>query len=255
MKIEDSIKVENSQENGYVLHIDNYDGPLDILWALIKKSKIDITEISISEITEQYIQFIKNMEELNVRVATEFIWMASELLYYKSRSLLPTGDIEDEYFVPPLPPELIAKLLEFKKYQNASKSLNDKYESQDNSFTRTNKLEEFLGKEEYIDASLFDLLKAFAEILETEPTVELEEIVFDEILVSDRIEFISELLKENEFIRFLDIFSEIPTRPEVVASFLAVLEMAKTKLIKIVQHKTFGDIRIARNFSMQNISK
>jgi len=248
---------ENSEvENkNYVIHIDNYDGPLDILWALIKKSKIDITEISISEITEQYIQFIKNMEELNVKIATEFIWMASELLYYKSRTLLPTGNIDDEYFVPPLPPELINKLLEFKKYQNASKKLNDHYEYQDNSFTRKNNLEEFLGKEEYIDASLFDLLKAFAEVLESEVTVEKEEIVFDEILVSDRIEVIAELLKENEVIMFVDIFSEIPSRPVIVASFLAILEMAKTKMIKIVQHKTFGDLRIARNFSMQNIKK
>jgi hypothetical protein len=102
------------RDEGYVLHIDNFDGPLDLLWGLIKKAKIDITEVSISQITEQYIAYLRLMEELNIQVASDFILMASELLYYKSRALLPGGEMEDEYFVPPLPPELIQKLLEYK---------------------------------------------------------------------------------------------------------------------------------------------
>ncbi|MCK7484076.1 MAG: segregation/condensation protein A [Candidatus Moduliflexus flocculans] len=94
----------SEKENSYIVNIEKYSGPLDVLWELIKKSKIDITEISISQITEQYIAFLKIMEDMDVKVASDFILMASELIYYKSRALLPTGEVEDEYFTQPLPP-------------------------------------------------------------------------------------------------------------------------------------------------------
>jgi len=101
----------------YIIHIDNFEGPLDLLWNLIKKSKIDIIDVSLSQITEQYLKYLQLMERMNIHIASTFILMASQLVFYKSRSLLPAGEIEDEYFVPPLPPELIQKLLEYKKYQ------------------------------------------------------------------------------------------------------------------------------------------
>src|SRR6056297_984409 len=122
----------------YIIHIENFEGPLDLLWSLIKKAKIDITEISLAEITEQYLQYLKLMEQLNVNIAMDFIVMASELIYYKSRVLLPGAEIDDEYFVPPLPPELVQKLLEYKKYQQASKTLWDMYEIQSDSYFRLN---------------------------------------------------------------------------------------------------------------------
>ena len=250
------IKEENGkeQDESYVIHIDRFDGPLDVLWDLIKKARIDITEISISNITEQYINYLKLMEKMNVRIASEFIWMASELLYYKSRALLPSGEIEDEYFTPPLPPELIQKLLEYKKYQQSSLMFRDNYDFQSNVYTRHNTLDEIEGGgEDYLEVSLFDLLKAFAGVLESQTTVEKEEIIFDEILVSDRIEYIISLLKEKEYIIFTEVFTSVPGRAEVVASFLAVLEMAKTKMIKILQHRVFGEIRIVRSFSSDQI--
>ena len=242
-------------DEGYIIHINNFDGPLDLLWELIKKSKIDITDISISLITEQYLDYLKYMNQLNVKIAIEFIWMATELLYYKSKALLPSGDIEDEYFVPPLPPELIEKLLEFKKYQLTSIQLNKFYENSDNCFVRNNDLDDFFSNDDYIDASLYDLLKAFAEVIESERIVIQEEIVFDEILISDRIEYIMDLLKDNEIIIFSDIFSTQPARSEVVVSFLAILEMTKTSVIKIIQHRVFGEIRIARNFNINGASE
>jgi segregation and condensation protein A len=245
----------NGQEEAYLIHIDRFDGPLDVLWDLIKKSKIDITEISISGITEQYIGYLRLMEKMNVRIASEFIWMASELLYYKSRALLPSEEMEDEYFTPPLPPELIQKLLEYKKYQQSSMLFRDNYDFQSNVFTRHNAPPEpEKGEEAYIEISLFDLLKAFANVMESQTTVEQKEIVFDEILVSDRIEYIISLLKEKDFIIFSEIFRSAPRRAEVVATFLATLEMTKTKIIKILQHRVFGDIRIVRAFSSDQIS-
>ncbi len=240
-------------DDRYIIHIENFEGPLDLLWDLIKKAKIDITEVSLSKITEQYIAYLKLMESINVKIATEFIWMASELLHYKSKALLPSGDIDDEYFVPPLPPELIEKLLEYKKFQKASGQMRDLYDQRSDIFTRQNNLEEMVGTDEYIEVSLFDLLKAFADVMESQSVIEQEEIIFDEILVSDRIEYITSLLKEREYVLFHEIFSKRPSRAEIVASFLAVLEMTKTSIVKVLQHRVFGDIRVLRNFSLEQL--
>ena len=241
------------EESRYAIHIENFDGPLDLLWELIKKSKIDITEISISLITEQYLEYLKVMEILNIKIATDFIQMASELLYYKSKALLPSGELEDEYFVPPLPPELIQKLLEYKQFQQASVRLRDQFDLQTNIYTRSTELEAIIG-EDYIEVSLFDLMKAFTQVIESRPTTEKEEIIFDEILVSDRIEHITLLLKESESLVFEEIFEDKPTRAQIVATFLAILEMTRTRLIKILQHKVFGNIRILRNFILTDIA-
>ena len=243
----------SEKENSYIVNIEKYNGPLDVLWELIKKSKIDITEISISQITEQYIAFLKIMEDMDVKLASDFILMASELIYYKSRALLPTGEVEDEYFTQPLPPELIQKLLEYKKYQKMSDEFKEMYELQNNVFIRSNASED-LGEEElYLEVSLYELLKAFSNVLNATVTVDTREIIVDEILVSDRIEYITELLKENEAVIFVSIFSEKPTKPEIIATFLAILEMSKTGMIKVQQHRVFGDIRILRNFSLESI--
>ena len=247
------ITENNDKDNSWIVNIDKFNGPLDVLWELIKKSKIDITEVSISEITEQYIAFIKMMEEMDVKLASDFILMASELIYYKSRALLPSGEMEDEYFTQPLPPELIQKLLEYKKFQKSSDELKDMYEKQDNVFIRENRPEDIGEEEFYLEVSLYDLLKAFSVVLNTTTAVESREIIFDEILVSDRIEHITQLLKENETILFAEIFTGVPTKAQVIATFLAVLEMTKTLMIKVQQHRVFGDIRILRNFRLERI--
>lgn len=245
---------ENQEkDSGYIINIDKFSGPLDVLWELIKKSKIDITEVSLSKITEQYIEFLKLMEETDVKLASDFILLASELIYYKSRALLPTGDVDDEYFTQPLPPELIQKLLEYKKYQKVTDDLKDMYEVQNNVFIRHNVLDELGEEEYYLDVSLYDLLKAFSNVLNSTNEVETGEIIFDEILVSDRIEYITELLKEKDVILFTEIFSAKPTKAEVIATFLAMLEMSKTRMVRVQQHRVFGEIRILRNFTLENI--
>ncbi|HNU90707.1 MAG TPA: segregation/condensation protein A [Spirochaetota bacterium] len=229
-----------------VIHIDNFDGPLDLLWGLIKNARIEITDVSISSITEQYIAYLRLMDRMNVQVASDFIVMASELLYYKSRALLPGGEMEDEYFVPPLPPELVQRLLEFKKFQDASKNFRRMFELQADSYARVNPADTSSPEPELIEVSLFDLLSAFAEVMDSAREIESKEIVFDEILVSDRITLITELLKEKEQILFVEIFPERPGRAEIVATFLAVLEMAKIRRLRIMQHRVFGDIRLLR---------
>ena len=228
----------------YIIHIDNYNGPLDLLWDLIRRSKIDITEISISSITEQYIQYLAMMEQMNIGIASEFIVMASDLLYYKSRAILPSAEIDDEYFVQPLPPDLIEKLLEYKKFQMTSRDLDERFRMQSDCFTRNNVSDDV--DEMYIDVSLFDLLNAFVDVIDSHRAFEQEEIVFDEVLVSDRIDHINRLLADRDFIVFKDIFSGRLNRSEILVSFLAILEMAKTGRVRLLQHRIFGDIKIFR---------
>ena len=243
-----------ADEQPYMVRIERFEGPLDVLWDLIKKAKIDITEISIFELTEQYIAYLKLMERMNMHVTSDFIWTASELLYYKSKALLPSDDIEDEYFTPPLPPELIQKLLEYKKFQHASLDLKDAYEQRANIFTRHNIIE---GMEEitYSSLSLFDLLEAFAKVMDASKDIKQEELVFDEIEIKDRIDYIISFLKEEESIAFTDMFPAKPSRAELIASFLAILELSRTSIIKIVQEQFFSEIFLVRSFSLNQINQ
>ncbi len=237
--------LSDEKEDKYILHINNFDGSLDLLWHLIRKSKIDIMEISISQITEQYIDYLKLMQRLNIKVASEFVLMASELLYYKSKALLPGEEIEDEYFIPPLPADLIQKLLEFKKFQMTSRELRRSYEDQSNIFTRKNEIPEVdeFG-EPVIEATLFDLIDAFARLLDSKDGVYTREIEFNEVLVSDRIEYISTMLAEKNQIFFNEVFSPNSSVGEIIASFLAILEMTKGKQVTLIQYSVFGEIII-----------
>ncbi|MBN2403770.1 MAG: segregation/condensation protein A [Spirochaetes bacterium] len=240
--------ISGEKSNNYILNIENFEGPLDLLWDLIKKAKIDITEIFIAQITEQYLEYLKLMEKMNVKIASEFILMASDLLYYKSRALLPSEDIEDEYFVPPLPPDLVAKLLEYKKFQLTSLKLKNYYENYADVFNRNNEIRKIDCEdgEEYIGVTLYELLDAFARILNKKEDIIRKEIVFDEILVSDMIDLIASMLEKESNIFFSDLFSDNPRRLELIVTFMAILEMAKHGKIKLLQHKVFGDIKILR---------
>lgn len=262
MSDNDILSAESAADNSdggfdapHIVQIDKFEGPLDLLWELIRKSRIDITEISISEITDQYIAYLKLMEKLNIRIASEFIWLASELLFYKSRAVLPSPDVSEDDFTKPKTPELIQKLLEYKKFQQASLDFGSTYEIQSDVYTRSNILQSMDGDEDsdYIDVSLFDLLKAFAGVMETTPVVERKEIMFDEVLVSDCIERIVSILNEKEYCMFTDMFDGTPAKAGVVASFLAVLEMTKAEMIRLMQHKIFGDIRLVRMFPPNEI--
>lgn len=246
--MQDQTPQENTSDEKYIIHIENFDGPLDLLWNLIKRSKIDIVEVSISKITEQYISYLRAMEARNVAVASAFISMASELLYYKSKALLPTETLDDEFFIPPLPRELVEKLLEYKRYQKSALEIKSLYDKQSESYVRENDFSKVREKEEFTTMSLFDLLNAFVDVMSQAKTVEKREIVFDEILVSDRIEHIISLLRKKEQITFKQLFHSIPSVSEVVATFLAVLELTKMQSIKVMQHQVYATIHLFRSF-------
>jgi len=248
--IETPKNAETQQNDSCILHIENFDGPLDLLWSLIRKSKIDIVDVSIAEITRQYLLYLKEMEIRSVSIAIEFIQMGSELLYYKSKALLPTSEMDDGFFIPPLPKELIEKLLEYKRFQKTAQEMKERYDIHSETFSRENDFAKLIDNGEYTSMSLFDLLNAFVDVMGKSTKPEEKEIIFDEILVSDRIDLIITMLRQKEQITFKHLFHAIPSISEVVATFLAVLELAKMHKIRVLQHQVFGTIHLFRNFEI-----
>ncbi|MEM7179974.1 MAG: segregation/condensation protein A [Spirochaetota bacterium] len=234
----------NNEEGGYS------EGPLSILWGLIESYKVDIFNVSLSRITRDFLSFLKLSDTVSLDLGTEFTMMASNLVYMKSKALLPDPGYEEEDTEPPLPKELVDKLLEYKKFQLAGRKLSDMEKIASSVFKReSNQILDFATDEDvWLDVNLIDLIAAFNTILQDTP-VNLEDpdilIATQDYSVSDKIEFISNALVEKGELHFSEIFyEENPESMDVVVSFLAILEMVKQKLLAIFQHKLFGDIKL-----------
>lgn len=233
------------------LLIGDFEGPLDLLLHLIKKEKKDIFEISISLITEKYLNYIKEMEEMNLDIASEYLVMAAELIEIKSRSLLPTNEeneIDEDVINPE--EELRKRLLEYEKYK----------ESKDTFISLANKRSEVFTKPPersilYSDKPLSndgsvtanDLLNALQKLLERKNYQKPlnTKVTTKEISVKERVLAIRNILKGNKRVEFLSLF-EVLDKPFVIVTFLSVLEMAKTGEITLKQENNFSEIYLER---------
>ena len=224
----------------YVTKINEFEGPLDLLLHLIKKSNIDIYDISLSDITDQYLEYIHQMEELNLDIASEYLVMATELLEYKSRSLLPKK-IEDDKEEEDPKEELIKRLVDYKKYKEITsefKKLEDiKTPSNINEYD-----EKVINNSELSVNDLISAFKKFIDRKEYEKPLNTK-ITTKELSVSDRIIKIKEILKTKNEVNFIDLFDKL-TKEYVVVTFLSILEMSKNKEIEIKQDNNFGNIII-----------
>ena len=233
----------------YSFIINDFEGPLDLLLHLIKTSKMDIYDISIEEITKQYLDFIKNMQELNLDIASEYLVMASELIELKSKLLLPSNkDLgEDEYEEDPKE-ALINRLLEYNKYKNMIDKFKELEETRKDLFTK-----EAINFSEYMDEksenngeiSLEDLINALNDFLKRKEEEKPREtkITKKELSVTDRTNQIRNLLKSKKNVSFFELF-EVKTKEYVVVTFLSILEMAKHGEILIKQENNFNNIII-----------
>ena len=229
--------------------INDFEGPLDLLLHLIKTSKMDIYDISIEEITKQYLDFIKKMKTLNLDIASEYLVMASELIEIKSKLLLPSNkDLgEDEYEEDPRE-ALINRLVEYKKYKDMIDTFKELESSRKDFFTK-----EPINLNEYRDndikndgdVSLDDLLNALNEFLKRKEDEKPREtkITKKELSVTDRTIQIRDVLKKKKKVSFFDLF-EVKTKEYVVVTFLSILEMAKFGEILIKQEDNFNNIII-----------
>jgi segregation and condensation protein A len=218
---------------------------MDLLVHLIKKNEINICDIPIALVTEQYLQYLEWMDALNLDYAAEFVVMASTLTQIKSRMLLPVhpeeaGEEED-------PRQAIVRpLLEYLKLKSAAEQLAERPLLGEDTFTRPAPPAALAvaDDEEVIKIGLFELIDAFQRILAGLPDEARIEFTTDTISVKERISQIADALEAKGSLTFFELFSEHPTRSEIVVTFLAILEMVKLALIRLVQHVNSGIIRI-----------
>ncbi|MBQ2639523.1 MAG: segregation/condensation protein A [Bacilli bacterium] len=226
--------------------INEFEGPLDLLLHLIKESKMDIMNIEIEEITKQYIDYLNEQEKMNLEIASEYLVLASELLEIKSKLLLPNEKLdEDEEEIDPRE-ELVNRLLEYQAYKEITKVLQEKEYLRKDIYTKTpENINKYASDDTKIisDVSLDDLVEAFKKYLERkEASKPLKtKVTNKEISVSSRRKEIKKILKEKKKISFFKLFPVV-SKDYIVATFLAILEMAKNKELVISQDKEFDDI-------------
>ena len=236
----------------YSVQLKVYEGPLDLLYDLITKHKIDIKDISIIEITKQYLAYLDMLEEFDLEIASEFITMASKLLQIKSKYLLYKQRNDEEEEDPRL--ELMEKLVEYKKFKNATEDLKNNVTYIEDVFYR--KKEEVIIEEklDLESISLDAIVKILPRILSVKKD-ELEEVKDDKlnkivrtriISVEEKMHYVRSIIKEKEDIRFTSLITDYE-KDEIIATFLSVLELIKSNEVIVVQDLFFDDILIKRN--------
>lgn len=230
----------------FSVHLDSFEGPLDLLLHLIRKHEMDIYDIPIAAITEQYLQVLKEMRTLNLDVAGEFLVMAATLLQIKSGMLLPQAVIEDDEEGEELDPraELVARLLEYQKYKEAALELDEKALLGRDVFVREEGVPPELRESgpSFVEVGIFDLVAALQDLLrEAKPEV-VHEIVQSEFSVADRIGAILDTLAVRSSVPFRELFTPEAERSLVVATFLALLELVKMRTVKVMQSTHLGTI-------------
>jgi len=234
----------------YKVQLPVFEGPLDLLLYLIKKEEVNIYDIPISKITDQYLEYLEMMKLLDLDIAGEFILMAATLMHIKSKMLLP---VEEKEEVPPEEAdpreELVKKLLEYKKFKDAAEKLKGMKEKRSDLFTRLAKAEQPLLEDDKpsFEASLFDLITAFSKVLKEVPKAAFHEVIRDEFTVSEKIHDILHVLVTKKLIYFSELFKNAKHKGEVVTIFLALLELVKLKEVAVKQKSPFAEIEVVRN--------
>lgn len=229
----------------YTITIDNFEGPLDLLLHLIKQSDIDICDISILDITKQYMDYINKMEEMNLNVASEYLIMAAELLEMKSNMLLPKPKVEEDEYEEDPREKLIKRLLEYQRYKEITEEFKELELSRKDFFTKEpSNLNEFKNDNSSLeDGNIDDLLQAFKKFLERK---ELEKplntkITTKEYSVSVRSNEIKSILKNKKKLYFEELFEEF-NKNYVVVTFLSILDLARKQELTIEQENNFEKI-------------
>lgn len=237
---------------GYKLRLEMFEGPLDLLLYLIKKNDIDIYDIPISEITDQYMEYIETMKTLDLNVVGDFLVMAATLMHIKSKMLLPPDPLAQEEEEEDPRDELVRRLEEYKKFKEIADQLKDKEGLRQDHFPRTideaalTELKED-AKEVLIEATLFDLINALSQALKKIPQTTTYQITQEEFTVEQKIHAILHILVEQESLNLGEFFSKSETKMEVVVTFMAILELVRLKEIVCVQRRLFDEILIQRN--------
>ena len=240
------------ETNKYKVKLENFEGPLDLLCHLIDKNKMDIYDINLSEITDQYIEYINNMERMNLEITSEFLVMASTLLYIKSKNLLP-NQVEDEKEL--TEEELLQRIIEYKKYKEITKKFKEMYTNNGKVFFKLPEEIELPKQKLEVEYKKDKIAEAYSQIIEKNATrlnqnaKNIEKIAITETYtVADKVKtMFRELLHHKKFI-FNNLFSKKKcSKPEIVTAFSGLLELSRRSKVLTTQEELFGNILVEKN--------
>jgi segregation and condensation protein A len=233
----------------YKIKLEIFEGPLDLLLYLVKKDHLNIYDIPIAKVTEQYLQYLNLMQLMDLSIAGEFLVMAAELMKIKSKMLLPVEETAAEEEEDPRA-ELVKRLLEYERFKQIAETLREKENTQKEVFKRP-KVEVEKGpsdsKEVYFEASIFDLINAFSQALKDVPKEVFYEVIKDEFTIEEKVHTLLHLLLVEPSVRVSGLFSKAKNKLEVIVTFLAILELVRMKEVVLYQTSLFDDIEISRN--------
>ncbi|HTG81567.1 MAG TPA: segregation/condensation protein A [Geobacteraceae bacterium] len=246
---QDTLFPEKSDPSAYTVKTESFEGPLDLLLFLIKKNEVDIYNIPIAAITRQYLEYLELMKELNLDIAGEFLVMASTLIQIKSRMLLPVQEEEEAEEAEEDPrAELVKRLLEYQRYREAAERLSECELLGREVFARkfvAPELGELKPVEASLEVELFELIEAFRALLATVPQASFHEVGAEGMTVADRINEVLDTIRGKDAVPFERLFTALLTRDYVIVTFLAILELCKLRMVKLLQANTFGVIWVA----------
>jgi len=235
----------------YKIRLEMFEGPLDLLLYLVKKDHLNIYDIPIAEVTEQYLKYLELMKLLDLNIAGEFLVMAATLLQIKSKMLLPVEETPEVQEEEDPRAELVRRLLEYEKFKEIAEELRKKEIEQRDIFKRPkvqiNDLSAQGSGEVYFEASLFDLITAFSQALEEIPKNLFYEVIKDEFTVEEKVHQLLHLMLVESSVSISRLFTQAKNKIEMVVTFLAILELIKMKEINARQKGLFGEIEIYRN--------
>jgi segregation and condensation protein A len=236
-------------DDSYKVRLEIFEGPLDLLLYLVKKDEIEINDISIQRITNQYLTYMDAFKMLNIDLASEFIVMAANLMYIKSRTLLPRIEQPPEEDADEDDPrwELIRQLIEYKKFKDAAGFLQTRAFAESNAFPAQPEAAAAPAPTALPEVGIFDLIRAFQKVLDKVRAAELTEIVDDRWTVADKIDHLLKVVPHGTPVRFSDLFAEATTRDEIIVTFIALLELMKLRQLRITQDHLLSEILINRN--------
>lgn len=233
----------------FIIEMEKFSGPLDLLLHLIKKHEMDIFDIPISTITQRYLEYVKVIQELNLDMAGDFLVMAATLAHIKSRMLLPPGEEEEEEEEEQGDPreELVRRLLEYQKYKQIAETLQNRPILGRDVFIRPPEKSVAL-KDDEVDVeevSVFQLIEIFQELLENAKKHAPHQIQLDSVKVEDKIVTILHAVRQGGRIPFRSLFVDVYSRPDMVATFLGILELTRLRAMRIYQTSDKGEIYIS----------
>lgn len=239
-------------ESDYKVKLEVFEGPLDLLLYLIKKEEVDIYDVSIERITRQYLEYVDTFRMLDLEVAGEFVVMAANLIYIKSRSLLPIHQQPAEEDAEEEDPrwDLIRQLIEYKKFKDAAAQLQRRELEQEGLIPRVLEKPNLAAPDGLLkqEVSIFDLINAFRKVLKRleSKREDLREIFEENFTVSDKIERIMAITRQERPMAFSELFASAASRTEIAVTFLALLELIRLKQLRVHQPEPFAEILITR---------